>query len=116
MERYREGCRCRRCRRTGRLHREVVSGRTARKAATVLTDPSHPGFAQLAALVFTPRMRWVIHRRALERMERDLAASPVRAAEEIDRMSFEQIESLMQPGIPSPAQTRRGGRPVVLIA
>lgn len=69
----------------------------------LLTDPTGPGFARLAADVFTPDMRIRIHRRAVARWEREQEQIVI----ETNSMTLDEVERLMRSDIPAAASTRR---------
>lgn len=107
-ERYRRcRCRCHPCVRAWTVYRHVVADWPAvRDPVPRLTDPCGPAFWRLVALI-PPHVRAACRRRAEERWAREQAAAPSRAGAEISHMTPGQIEALMHPDIPAPAQTRR---------
>lgn len=107
VKRYWQRCRCDRCSRAFNLWRRVVRQYpSVGDPVAALTDPAGPAFWQLVQLI-PPAAREACRRRAEDRWTREQAAAPSRAGAEIARMTTRQIEALMQPDIPTPAQTRR---------
>jgi|SRR5688572_10018122 len=107
-EGWTHGCRCDKCARAYRVWRRVTDRfPSTRDPAAALTDPNRPGFWRLAADVFPDHVRAGIRERAERRWQLDLEAATSRAALEIMRMEFWEIEELMVSEIPSVAQTRR---------
>lgn len=119
-ERYFQGCHCDSCKRAYNLWRRVRyedgAGYT-RKPVECLTDVNQPAFTRLMRDILAPddeisaAIMAKVRARVQARLSRDFhdapTGPPVAAAKEISTMTLEQINALMQPDIPSRAQTQR---------
>lgn len=127
-DRYFQGCNCKSCKRAYNLWRRVrYEGGVGytKKPAECLTDVNKPAFTRLMRDILAPddeitaAILAKIHKRVQARISREFhdlpTGSPTTAAKEISQMTFEQIKALMQPDVPSLAQTRRKHTPMHMV-
>lgn len=118
VERYRQDCTCRSCTRAYSLYLRITKDfPSAKDPVKHLTSIYEPGFARLMRDILKPddELTAAIKERIRKRVQKRLSCDfhgtrsgpSTTAAKEISAMPYDQIKILMQPGIPSIAQTRR---------